>query len=66
MAGEEEVINGNERIGYTPLYPLSTTIVLSFLFDSTEVYLFREYICQKLQKPAFVITLIFLIGNADN
>ena len=62
---EENIINGQLK-GYAPLYPLPIIIALTFLLDSTEAHLFRKYICQKLQKPAFVITLIFLIGNADN
>ena len=52
--------------GYAPLYPLPTIIALSFLLGSTEAHLFRKYLCERLQKPASVITLIFLIGNADN
>ena len=64
--GEEEIIINGQLKGYAPLYPLPIIIALTFLLDSTEAHLFRKYICQKLQKPAFVITLIFLIGNADN
>ena len=66
IAGEEEVIINEQLKGYAPLYPLPVIIALSFQLDSVEAHLFREYICQRLQKPAFVITLIFLIGNADN
>ena len=33
-AGEEEVIINGQRKGYTPLYPLSVIIALSFLLDS--------------------------------
>ena len=62
---EEVVINGRFK-GYVPLYPLPMIIALSFLLDSTEAHLFRKYVCQKLQKPAFMITPIFLIGNTDN
>ena len=66
VAGEEEVIINGQLKGYAPLYPLPIIIVLSFLLDSTEAHLFRKYICQKLQKPASIITPIFLIGNMDN
>ena len=65
-AGEENIYANKQLKGYAPLYPLPIIIALSFQLDSTEAHLFRKYICQKLQKPAFVITLIFLIGNADN
>ena len=65
-AGEEDIYANEQLKGYAPLYPLPVIIALSFQLDSTEAHLFRKYICQKLQKPAFVITLIFLIGNADN
>lgn len=65
-AGNEEVIINGQLKGYAPLYPLSTIIALSFLLDSTEAHLFREYICQRLQKPASVITPIFLLSNTDN
>ena len=66
VAGEEEVIISGQLKGYAPLYPLPVIIVLSILLDSTEAHLFRKYICQKLQKPASIITPIFLIGNMDN
>ena len=66
VADEEEVVINGPLKGYTPLYPLSIIIALSFLLDNTEVHLFRKYICQKLQKPASIITPIFLIGNMDN
>ena len=65
-AGEENIYANKQLKGYAPLYPLPIIIALSFQLDSTEAHLFRKYICQKLQKPAFVITQIFLIGNADN
>lgn len=65
-AGQEEVINGRECVGYASLYPLLTIIALSFHLDSTEAYLFRKYVCQRLQKPASVITPIFLLGSTDN
>ena len=65
-AGEEEVfVNGQPR-GYAPLYPLPIIIALSFQLDSTEAHLFREYICERLLKPASVITPIFLLGNTNN
>ena len=65
-AGEEEVVINGRFKGYVPLYPLPMIIALSFLLDSTEAHLFRKYVCQKLQKPAFMITPIFLLGNTDN
>lgn len=55
---EEEVVINGQLKGYAPLYPLLIIIALSFLLDSTEAYLFRKYICQKLQKPASIITPI--------
>ncbi len=66
VADEEEVVINGPLKGYAPLYPLSIIIALSFLLDNTEAHLFRKYICQKLQKPASIITPIFLIGNMDN
>ena len=66
VAGEEEVIINGQLKGYAPLYPLPVIIVLSFLLDSTEAHLFRKYLCERLQKPAFVITPIFLLGNTNN
>ena len=65
-AGEEEVIINGQLKGYAPLYPLPVIIALSFLLDSTEAHLFREYLCERLQKPASVITPIFLLGNTNN
>ena len=65
VAGEE-VIKRGKTVSYSPLYPLPTIIALSVLLDSMEAHLFRKYICQKLQKPASIITPIFLIGNMDN
>ena len=64
-AGQKEVIKKGETVGYSPLYPLPIIIALSFLLDSMEAYLFRKYICQRLQKPASLITPIFLIGKTD-
>lgn len=66
VAGEEEVIINGQLKGYAPLYPLSVIIALSFLLDSTEAYLFRKYVCQKLQKTASTLTSITLIGSMDN
>ena len=66
VASEEEVIINGQLKGYAPLYPLPVIIVLSFLLDSTEAHLFRKYLCERLQKPAFVITPIFLLGNTNN
>ena len=66
VADEEEVVINGPLKGYAPLYPLSIIIALSFQLDNTEAHLFRKYICQKLQKPASIITPIFLIGNMDN
>ena len=65
-AGQKEVIKKGETVGYSPLYPLPIIIALTFLLDSMEAYLFRKYICQRLQKPASLITPIFLIGKTDN
>ena len=65
-AGEEDIYANEQLKGYAPLYPLPVIIALSFHLDSTEAHLFRKYICQKLQKPASIITPIFLIGNMDN
>ena len=65
VAGEK-VIKRGKTVSYSPLYPLPTIIALSFLLDSTEAHLFREYICERLQKPASVITPIFLLGNTNN
>ena len=66
VAGEEEVIINGQLKGYAPLYPLPVIIILSFLLDSTEAHLFRKYLCERLQKPASVITPIFLSGNTNN
>ena len=64
--GEEDIYANKQLKGYAPLYPLSTIIALSFQLNSTEAHLFREYICERLQKPAYVITPIFLFGNTNN
>ena len=65
-AGKEDIYANEQLKGYAPLYPLSAIIALSFQLDSTEAHLFREYVCQRLQKPASVITPIFLSGNTNN
>ena len=65
-AGEEEVIINGQLKGSAPLYPLPVIIPLSFQLDSTEAHLFRKYLCERLQKPASVITPIFLLGNTNN
>ena len=66
VADEEEVVINGPLKGYAPLYPLPVIIVLSFLLDSIEAYLFRNYICHKVQRPLATITSIFLIGNTNN
>ena len=66
VAGEEDIYANEQLKGYAPLYPLPVIIALSFQLDSTEVHLFRKYLCERLQKPAFVITPIFLLGNTNN
>ena len=65
-AGEEPVFINGQLKGYAPLYPLSIIISLSFLLNNTEAHLFRKYVCERLQKPASVITPIFLLGSTDN
>ena len=65
-AGKEDIYASEQLKGYAPLYPLSAIIALSFQLDSTEAHLFREYVCQRLQKSASVITPIFLSGNTNN
>lgn len=64
-AGEVEVfVNGRLR-GYAPLYPLSIIIALSYQLDSTEVHLFRKYICRELQRPVPVREQIYLHCNGS-
>ena len=64
--GEEEVfVNGRPK-GYTPLYPLSIIIALSYQLDSTEAYLFRKYICREKCRPANIITPIFLTDKTNS
>ena len=64
-AGEEDIYANEQLKGSAPLYPLPVIIPLSFQLDSTEAHLFRKYLCERLQKPAFVITPIFLLGNTN-
>ena len=66
IAGEEDIYANEQLKGYAPLYPLPVIIAMSFQLDSTEAHLFRKYLCERLQKPAFVITPIFLLGNTNN
>lgn len=65
-AGEDDIYANEQLKGYAPLYPLPIIIALSFQLDSTEAHLFRKYLCERLQKPASVITPIFLLGSTDN
>ena len=65
-AGQEPVFINGQPKGYAPLYPLSIIISLSFLLNNTEAHLFRKNVCERLQKPASVITPIFLLGSTDN
>ena len=64
-AGELEVYVNGLLKGYAPLYPLTIIIALSYQLDSTEVHLFRKYICRELQRPVPVIEQIYLHGNAS-
>ena len=66
VAGEEDIYANEQLKGYAPLYPLLVIIALSFQLDSTEAHLFRKYLRERLQKPASVITPIFLLGNTNN
>lgn len=65
-AGEEPVFISGQLKGYAPLHPLPTIIALSFLLDSTEAHLFRQYVCRELQRPTAITVPIFLFGNGDN
>ena len=65
-AGEENIYANKQLKGYAPLYPFPIIIAMSFQLDSTEAHLFRKYLCERLQKPASVITPIFLLGSTDN
>ena len=66
IAGEEDIYANEQLKGYAPLYPLPVIIALSFQLDSTEAHLFRKSFCERLQKPASVITPIFLLDSTDN
>ena len=61
--GEVEVFVNGQLKGYTPLYPLTIIIALSYQLDSTEIHLFRKYICQELQHPTPMVEQIFLYGS---
>ena len=63
--GEVEVFVNGQLKGYAPLYPLSIIIALSYQLDSTEVHLFRKYICRELQRPVPVIEQIYLHCNGS-
>ena len=65
-AGEENIYANKQLKGYAPLYPLPIIIAMSFQLDSTDAHLFRKYLCERLQKPASVITPIYLLGSTDN
>jgi hypothetical protein len=65
-AGEEPVSISEQLKGYAPLYTLLIIIALSFQLNSAEAYLFRRYICCRLQRPTATITPMFVFGNADN
>ena len=62
--GLEVFVNGLLK-GYAPLYPLSIIIALSYQLDSTEVHLFRKYICRELQRPVPVREQIYLHCNGS-
>lgn len=64
-AGEVEIYVNGLLKGYAPLYPLSIIIALSYQLDSTEVHLFRKYICRELQRPVPVIEQIYLHCNGS-
>lgn len=63
--GEVEVFVNGQLKGYAPLYPLTIIIALSYQLDSTEVHLFRKYICRELQRPVPVIEQIYLHCNGS-
>ena len=63
--GELEVFVNGLLKGYAPLYPLSIIIALSYQLDSTEVHLFRKYICRELQRPVPVMEQIYLHCNGS-
>ena len=62
---EQEVyVNGRLR-GYAPLYPLTIIIALSYQLGSTEIHLFRKYICQEIEHPTPMVEQIFLYGRGS-
>ena len=63
--GELEVFVNGLLKGYAPLHPLSIIIALSYQLDSTEVHLFRKYICRELQRPVPVREQIYLNCNGS-
>ena len=63
--GELEVFVNGLLKGYAPLYPLSIIIALSYQLDSTEVHLFRKYICRELPRPVPVREQIYLNCNGS-
>ena len=63
--GEVEVFVNGQLKGYAPLYPLTIIIALSYQLGSTEIHLFRKYICQELQRSAPVMEQIYLHGNGS-
>ena len=63
--GELEVFVNGLLKGYAPLYPLSIIIALSYQLDSTEVHLFRKYICRELQRPVPMREQIYLHCNGS-
>ena len=62
---EVEVFVNGQLKGYASLYPLSIIIALSYQLDSTEVHLFRKYICRELQRPVPVREQIYLNCNGS-
>ena len=64
--GELEVFVNWLLKGYTPLYPLTIIIALSYQLNSMEAYLFRKYICREIYRPANIITPIFLTDKTDS
>ena len=64
-AREVEVYVNGLLKGYAPLYPLSIIIALSYQLDSTEVHLFRKYICQEIEHPTPMVEQIFLYGSGS-
>ena len=63
--GELEVFVNGRLQGYAPLYPLTIIIALSYQLGSTEIHLFRKYICQELQRSAPVMEQIYLHCNGS-